>query len=145
MLDYKFSSNHNQLKDKSDVHYFKLPYISNLSHHIKNKLSKLCKEQKLHLEQKRKLFNYQDKTRILQKSNRLKGTSYYINEDFSKKTFALCKELWQEVVKTLQEEGKIAFLHYKTIVWRERKMKFKYKVNITRLVLIKVKENCSKL
>ena len=43
-LDCKFSSNQNQLKDKSDVHYFKLPYISNLSHHIKIKLSKLCKE-----------------------------------------------------------------------------------------------------
>ena len=43
-LNYKFSSNQNQLKDTSDVHYFKLPYISNLSHHIKSKLSKLCKE-----------------------------------------------------------------------------------------------------
>ena len=43
-LDYKFSNNQNQLKDKSDVHYFKLPYIGNLSHHIKIKLSKLCKE-----------------------------------------------------------------------------------------------------
>ena len=43
-LDYKFSSNQNQSKDKSDVHYFKLPYIGNLSHHIKVKLSKLCKE-----------------------------------------------------------------------------------------------------
>ena len=43
-LDYKFSCNQNQLKDKSDVHYSKLPYIGNLSHHIKNKLSKLCKE-----------------------------------------------------------------------------------------------------
>ena len=43
-LDYKFSSNQNQLKDKSDIHYFKLPYIGNLSHHIKNKLPKLCKE-----------------------------------------------------------------------------------------------------
>ena len=41
---YKFSSNQNQLKDRSDVHYFKLPYIGNLSHHIKNQLSKLCKE-----------------------------------------------------------------------------------------------------
>ena len=43
---YKFSSNQNQLKDISDVYYFKLPYISNLSHHIKNRLSKLqfCKE-----------------------------------------------------------------------------------------------------
>ena len=28
-LDYKFSSNRTQLKDKSDVHYFKLPNISN--------------------------------------------------------------------------------------------------------------------
>ena len=43
-LDYKFSSNQNELKDTSDVHYFKLPYIVNVSHHIKNKLSKLCKE-----------------------------------------------------------------------------------------------------
>ena len=43
-LDYKFSSNQNQLKDKSGVHYFKLPYIDNLSHHIKNKFTKLCKE-----------------------------------------------------------------------------------------------------
>ena len=40
-LDYKFSSNQNQLKDTYDVHYFKLPYIGNRSHHIKNKLSKL--------------------------------------------------------------------------------------------------------
>ena len=43
-LSYKFSSNENQVKDTSNVHYFKLPYIGNLSHHIKNKLSKLCKE-----------------------------------------------------------------------------------------------------
>ena len=41
-LDYKVSSNQNQLKHKCDVHSFKLPYIVNLSHHIKNKLSKLC-------------------------------------------------------------------------------------------------------
>ena len=43
-LDYKFSSNQNQLKDTPDVHYIKLQYIGNVSHHIKNKLSKLCKE-----------------------------------------------------------------------------------------------------
>ena len=41
---YKFSSNQNQLKDTPDVNYFKLPYIGNLSHDIKNKLSKLYKE-----------------------------------------------------------------------------------------------------
>ena len=43
-LDYKFSSNQNPLKEKSDVHYFQLPYMGNLSHHIKIKLRKLCKE-----------------------------------------------------------------------------------------------------
>ena len=43
-LGYKFSRNQNQLKDKSDVYYLKLPYIGNLSHHMKNKLSKLSKE-----------------------------------------------------------------------------------------------------
>ena len=43
-LDYKFSSSQNQLKDKSDVYYFKVPYIGNLSHHIKNKHSERCKE-----------------------------------------------------------------------------------------------------
>ena len=43
-LNYKFSCNQNQLKDASDVHYFKLPFSGNLSHHIKNKLSKICKK-----------------------------------------------------------------------------------------------------
>ena len=43
-LDHKFSSNQNQLKDTSDVYYFKLPYMGNLSHYIQNELSKLCKE-----------------------------------------------------------------------------------------------------
>ena len=42
-LYYKFSSNQNHLKEKSDIHYFKLLYIGNLSHHMKNKLLKLCK------------------------------------------------------------------------------------------------------
>ena len=36
-LDHKLSGNKNQLKDKSDVYYFKLPYISNLSHYLKIK------------------------------------------------------------------------------------------------------------
>ena len=39
-----FTNNQNQLKDTPHVHYFKLSYIDNLSHHIKNKLSKLCEE-----------------------------------------------------------------------------------------------------
>ena len=43
-LHRKFSRNQNQLKNTSGVYYFKLPYICNLSHHIKNKLLKLCKD-----------------------------------------------------------------------------------------------------
>ena len=42
-LSHKFSSNQNQLKDTSEVYYFKLPYIGNLLHQMKNKFSKLCK------------------------------------------------------------------------------------------------------
>ena len=43
-VHYKFPNNQNQLKEKSDIHFFKLPYIGNLSHHIKNKLLKLYKK-----------------------------------------------------------------------------------------------------
>ena len=60
------------------------------------------------------------------------------------KTLALCKDLWQEVVKTFREEGKIAYLNYNTIIWRERKMKFRYEINIACLILNKVNENSFK-
>ena len=40
----KNSSNQNQLKNNLGVHYFKLPYIGNLSHNSENKVSKLCKD-----------------------------------------------------------------------------------------------------
>ena len=42
-LNHKISSNKKELKDTYDVDYFKLPYISNLSRHIENKISKLRK------------------------------------------------------------------------------------------------------
>ena len=56
-----------------------------------------------------KLLNFVDKARILKKSHRLKETSYYVNEDFSKETLAYRKELWEKV-KALRKEGKIAYL-----------------------------------
>ena len=43
-LHHKFSSSQNQLKNKSDIHYFKLPYISNLSHHTKIKQKSFVKK-----------------------------------------------------------------------------------------------------
>ena len=41
-LDHMFCSNQNELKDTSNIYYFKLAHIGNLLHHIKNKLLKLC-------------------------------------------------------------------------------------------------------
>ena len=43
--NHKFSCNQNQSKDTSALHFFKLPYIGNLLHHIKNELCKeFCEE-----------------------------------------------------------------------------------------------------
>ena len=66
-----------------------------------------------------KLLSFVDKARILKNSHRLKGTSYYVNEDFSKEALAYRKELWEKV-KALSKEGKITYLNYKSIVVRER-------------------------
>ena len=43
-LGCEFYSGQDQLRDRSDVHCFKLPCIGGLSHHIRNELSGLCKE-----------------------------------------------------------------------------------------------------
>ena len=48
-------------------------------------------------------------------SHKLKGSSIFINEDFSKQITDLRKELWKEV-KQLLSEGKIACLNYRTVV-----------------------------
>ena len=66
-----------------------------------------------------KLLSFVDKARILKNSHRLKGTTYYVNEDFSKETLAYRKELWEKV-KALRKEGKVAYLNYKSIVVKER-------------------------
>ena len=66
-----------------------------------------------------KLLNFPDKARTLKNSHRLKGTTYYVNEDFSKETLAYRKELWEKV-KALRKEGKVAYLNYKSIVVKER-------------------------
>ena len=66
-----------------------------------------------------KLLNFPDKARTLKNSHRLKGTTYYVNEDFSKETLAYRKELWEKV-KALRKEGKVAYLNYESIVVKER-------------------------
>ena len=66
-----------------------------------------------------KLLSFVDKARNLKNSHRLKGTTYYVNEDFSKEIRAYRKELWEKV-KALRKEGKVAYLNYKSIVVKER-------------------------
>ena len=55
-----------------------------------------------------KLANYKDKIMILRNVHKLKGSVIFMNEDFSKQTTDLRKELWKEV-KQLRSEGKIAY------------------------------------
>ena len=52
---------------------------------------------------------------ILRNVHKLKGSDIFINEDFSKQTTDLRKELWKEV-KLLRSEGKIDYLNYCTVV-----------------------------
>ena len=64
-----------------------------------------------------KLLSSVGKARIVKNSHRLKGTSYYVKEDFSKETLVYRKELWEKL-KALRKEDKIAYSNY--IIFRER-------------------------
>ena len=68
------------------------------------------------------LLRFQEKTKIFQNANKLKGQNLYIciflNNYFSKETLELRKDLIVEV-KRLRKLGKIAYLNYTTIVSRE--------------------------
>ena len=66
-----------------------------------------------------KLLQLKDKTKIFQNANKLKGQNIFINNDFSKATLELKKDFMIEV-KKLRELGKIAYLNYTTIVFREK-------------------------
>ena len=56
---------------------------------------------------------------ILRNVHKLKGNDIFINEDFSKQTTDLRKELWKEV-KQLRSDGKIVYLNYRTAVTKRR-------------------------
>ena len=66
-----------------------------------------------------KLLRFKDKTNIFQNANKLKGQNLFTNNDFSKATLEVMKDLMVEV-KRLRELGKIAYLNYTTIVSREK-------------------------
>ena len=66
-----------------------------------------------------RILNYKDKVKILRNAKKLKGKNIFINEDFCQATLDHRKELWKEV-KRLREEGKIAYLQYRSIVVRRK-------------------------
>ena len=61
-----------------------------------------------------RFLNYKDKTNILRNAKKLKDKNIFVNEDFSHETMDLRKELWGKVKKH-RDEGKIAYLHYRTV------------------------------
>ena len=62
-----------------------------------------------------KLLRYEDKVKILQKANKLRGTNIFINEKFSRESMELRKKLWKEV-KAHRDKGRVAYLSYRTVV-----------------------------
>ena len=55
----------------------------------------------------------------MKNAKKLKGKSIFINENFSHETMKIPKELWEKVKKH-REEGKIAYLHYRTIAVKQK-------------------------
>ena len=66
-----------------------------------------------------KLLQFKDKTKIFQNANKLNGQKLIINNNFSKATLELRKDLMVEV-KMLRGLGKVACLNYTIIGSREK-------------------------
>ena len=67
-----------------------------------------------------KLLSYKDKVKVLQNCQRLKSSHIYIIEDFCQATVQYRKELWKEVKLLLEEEEKIAYFQYRSIVVKDK-------------------------
>ena len=67
-----------------------------------------------------KLLSYKDNVKVLQNCKKLKGSHIYINEDFCQATLQYRKELWKEVKRLREEEDKIAYLQYRSVVVKDK-------------------------
>ena len=67
-----------------------------------------------------RLLNFKDKVNILKNCRKLKGTNIFVHEDFSQETLEHRRELWKEVKRLREEEDKIAYLNYRSIVVRSK-------------------------
>jgi hypothetical protein len=62
-----------------------------------------------------KLLHYNDKVKVLQAANKLKGTGIYINEDFSNETCEIRKGLLNEM-KEHRKNGKYSVIIYDKLI-----------------------------
>ena len=62
-----------------------------------------------------KLLNYKQKEEILRNTKNLKGSNFFINEDFCRETMQYRKNILEEV-KNLRIQDKIAYRNYRSIV-----------------------------
>ena len=67
-----------------------------------------------------KLASWKDKELILKNRKNLKGTGYYINEDFSDETLAIRRNLFKEM-KRHRQEGKYCIVTYDKLVIRDNR------------------------
>ena len=66
-----------------------------------------------------RILNYKEKVKSLRNAKKLKGKNIFINKDVWQATLEHRKDLWKEV-KRLSEEGKIAYLQYRSIVLKRK-------------------------
>ena len=57
---------------------------------------------------------------MLKNCRKLNGTNIFVNEDFSQETLEHRRELWNEVKRLREEEDKIAYLSYRSIVVKSK-------------------------
>ena len=62
---------------------------------------------------------YKDKMNILKNCKKLKNTRFFVFEDFSRETAAICKGKGQEILAT-REKGMISYLNYCTVICKQR-------------------------
>ena len=67
-----------------------------------------------------KLLSFVDKARNLKNSHRLKGTTYYVNKDFSKETVAYKERIMRKGKSFEERRLSCLFKLYKSIVDKEK-------------------------
>ena len=67
-----------------------------------------------------KLLSFVDKARNLKNSHRLKGTTYYVNKDFSKETVAYKERIMRKGKSFEERRSSCLFKLYKSIVDKEK-------------------------